>query len=169
MGIQRLPAAEPRMIVTPDFTGVTLTGLTLRSALDALVAVDPRYEWREMSGVIVFRPATAWVDSADPLNRLFGSMRHDNVPVATPIGEILAMLGAPEYARNNFSDSRRISVDLPAGSALDHLNGLIRSHGEMCWQWGEMDDDDFRRNWSNKRHELTFSVFNSVALGFSIP
>jgi hypothetical protein len=48
---------------------VDVRGLTLRQALDAVVAVDRRYEWRDMEGVPVVRPKTAWRDSGHPLSR----------------------------------------------------------------------------------------------------
>lgn len=47
MGIELAPGT-PRK-VSPR----RLTGLTVREADDVLAAVDPRYEWREMDGVIV--------------------------------------------------------------------------------------------------------------------
>src|SRR5262245_7714403 len=39
---------------------ITATGVRLRVVLDALVAADPRYEWREDAGVVVIRPRDAW-------------------------------------------------------------------------------------------------------------
>ena len=42
-------------VPTEDRT--TLVGLTIGRALDALVAADPRYAWREQDGVLIIRPA----------------------------------------------------------------------------------------------------------------
>jgi hypothetical protein len=44
------------------------TGMKLRAVLDAVVAADPRYEWRENDGVIVFRPVTSWFDGTEVLD-----------------------------------------------------------------------------------------------------
>ena len=60
MGIEWLPPEERQGFLPPGFEGVTLTGMTLQNALATLVALDPRYEWRDLDGVIVFRPVTAW-------------------------------------------------------------------------------------------------------------
>jgi hypothetical protein len=49
-------------------TRVDLTGLTVRAALDLLVAMDARYDWREVAGAIVIRPTAAWDDAEHALN-----------------------------------------------------------------------------------------------------
>lgn len=45
-------------------------GLTLRQALDTVVANDRRYEWHYVDGVVVVRPARAWRDPEHPLSRM---------------------------------------------------------------------------------------------------
>ena len=67
MGIEQLawetlPASE-RILM--HFESLTLTGMSLGTALSAITAADPRQEWRDMDGVIVFRPASAWAHAAD--------------------------------------------------------------------------------------------------------
>ncbi len=49
---------------------VRLTGLTLHEALRALETLDPRYSWRDNAGLIVLRPADAWDDPSNVLNRV---------------------------------------------------------------------------------------------------
>lgn len=49
-----------RLNAEPD--SETLSGLTIRQALDAQVAVMPGYSWRPMNDVIVVRPRVAWDD-----------------------------------------------------------------------------------------------------------
>lgn len=51
---------------------VDLTGLTVREALDTLIARDPRYSWRQVGEAIVVRPTAAWDDQAHPLHRQAG-------------------------------------------------------------------------------------------------
>jgi hypothetical protein len=60
----RLTGLSRRRSPTLDIRGVTL-----RQALDAAVAVDRRYEWRSIEGVVVVRPASAWSDPEHPLLR----------------------------------------------------------------------------------------------------
>jgi hypothetical protein len=45
-----------------------LDGLTVRDVLDRLVAMVPAYQWREVGGIVVIRPALAWDDPREPLN-----------------------------------------------------------------------------------------------------
>jgi hypothetical protein len=40
--------------------------------LDALVAVDPRYAWREQHGVLIIRPVDGWRDRVALLNEIVG-------------------------------------------------------------------------------------------------
>ena len=47
--------------------GFVATGSPLHWCCDALVTIDPRYEWRLLDGVVVIRPQTAWDDPANPL------------------------------------------------------------------------------------------------------
>jgi hypothetical protein len=48
---------------------VAATGLPLGTVLAATAEQDPRYAWREMNGVIVFRPTAAWDNPDDPLSK----------------------------------------------------------------------------------------------------
>jgi hypothetical protein len=46
--------------------------LTLGRALNALVAGDPRYAWREQDGMLIIRPVEAWRDATNFLNESVG-------------------------------------------------------------------------------------------------
>jgi hypothetical protein len=168
MGLELLPPSQQQAWYRPGFDGVTLTGMTLRDALATLVALDPRYEWRDLDGVIVFRPAQAWGDASHPLFRLIDSVRLDDVTASKAIGVVTTLLGAPEHARNSFPDSRTFSVDLPQGTMLDLLNGIARSHGQMHWQWQENSAED-RQFFAGRRYTVLFSVLGGLAQGFAVP
>lgn len=61
------PAREkPAVSVRP--TPLDVRGVTLRQALDAVVAKDRRYAWRLLDGVVVMRPVAAWRDATHPLD-----------------------------------------------------------------------------------------------------
>jgi hypothetical protein len=47
----------------------------LRNALNVLLAIDARYEWRDESGVVVLRPAKALLDGDNPLFQLVPSVK----------------------------------------------------------------------------------------------
>ena len=137
-----------------------LSGFTLREALDALVTLDARYEWHEVYGVVNMRPATAWSSSQSNLFRLVPSMRLENVSSVKAIDTFLSSLtGAPRYS--NMSDTRRISIDLPNGVALDLLNELARTHGELSWAWEELtatERRDLPPEHRTHRYGITFST-----------
>jgi hypothetical protein len=168
MGFEALGSSERRPVPRAGPAEVQLTGLTLRDALDTLVRLDPRYEWRDMDGLIVVRPVTAWSNAADPLYRLVDGLRLDEAPVSRMIGAFASLLGAPEYLHNSFPDTRRFSVDVARSTALDVINAIARSHGELCWAWEEMTEED-QRFFGGRRYQLTFSVLRGGAHGFAIP
>ena len=61
--------SRPGTIVSVRPRPLDVRGVTLRQALDAVVAKDRRYEWRYVDGVAVVRPASAWRDPEHPLSR----------------------------------------------------------------------------------------------------
>ena len=167
MGLEQLPVVERQVPHRSGFDGVRLTGMTLQDALTTLVALDPRYEWHDLDGVIVFRPVTAWMDPSSPLNQSVGNIQSDDATMAKAIGTALSLLGAPEYARNSFPDSRTFSLNLPRGSVLDMLNGIARAHSEVSWAWHENTPED-RELFGGRRFSLLFSLRGS-GHGFAIP
>jgi hypothetical protein len=97
---------DDRKIVSVRPRPLDLRGVTLRQALDAAVAVDHRYEWREMDGVVVVRPRSAWRDPEHPLLR----------PVtATQLNEA------------------GMSRDLEGATVFDVINTAVRAHGPSQW------------------------------------
>jgi len=163
IGFQSLPADERAVILNDP---INLTGLTLREALDALVAVDPRYHWQELNGVIVVRPVRAWLDSQDPLFRSIRSVHLQDVQASKPIDLVLAALGRAEAS--GFPDTRLFSISLPEGPLLDLLNEMSRQHGELSWVWREIppnEKNDYPRTY---RYEITFYL-RGFGSGFAVP
>ena len=145
-----------------------VTGMRLGDALVALAALDTRYEWREMDGVIVFRPAQAWRDG---LNLLFLPVRDvqlQRVTLSTVMGLIASTLKSPEHAMNTIPDTRRISIDMPAGSVLDFLNAAAKAHGQLSWEFGDLSADD-RRFFKGRRHILNLWIFGGGGQGLIVP
>jgi hypothetical protein len=169
MGLETPAADRFPQIVRRGFEGIRITGLTLRDALDAIISLDPRYEWREFDGVIVLRPATAWLDPLHPLFQLVTNLRLDDVPASKAIGAFAALFGGPGLA--NFPDTRRFSVEVGQGSGLDVLNAIVRSHGEMSWHWKELSASEQRAQpfSPKKRYEVTFWVFGGGGRGVLLP
>lgn len=62
-----------------------LTGMTVRAALDEIVAADPRYEWRLVEDTVVVRPVGAWTDASHP----FHGLAVPEVPGEQPLSDAL--------------------------------------------------------------------------------
>jgi hypothetical protein len=149
----------------PGFEGHTVTGMPLRTALELLEGLDARYEWREMDGVVVFRPVTAWNDPNDPLFRLLPSVQFHDVPTSKAIGVLVSSLGGPDSAE--LPDTRTVSVDVPTGNVLELLNAFARAHSELTWEWAEFGAREVRRR--GGRYSLTCYQFAGSGRGWSLP
>jgi hypothetical protein len=147
--------------------GVTVTGMRLGDALAAVSAIDPRYEWRELNGVVVFRPVQAWGDATDPLFLPVTALDLEDVTLSTIVGAITSALGSPEPANNSIPDTRRLSVSVNAGSVLDLLNAAAAAHGKLCWAFEEIREND-RRQYGDRRYNLMVFVFKGNGWGFFI-
>lgn len=111
------------------------SALTVRQVLEQLIALAPDYRWAEMDGVAVIRPAAAWTDSADVLNRRVAPI---NVAAAT-VGDILATIlrmPTPDTARVKPLNFNRtpFAMTFDAGTMVEALNALVRSAGYTGWR-----------------------------------
>lgn len=133
---------DGNLSTVPPSARTVLIGLTVGEALDALVAADPRYSWREQDGVILVRPVEAWADSAHfldtPLNGL-----HLRGTVSAVTRAIYAQFGVRtifgeggvfgEPPGPDFGLEKRIAFDIPAGTLLEALNRVVCAHGGVGW------------------------------------
>lgn len=112
-----------------------LDGLTVRDALDVLVAQDPRYRWEERDGVIVIRPIDVIADPTDALNHRIAGVRgerrtlHD---VLARVTEAVRSIGAAPAVPAT-ADSRAFGLEAPGGTVLDLLSAAARAHGSVMW------------------------------------
>lgn len=165
MGVELLPPGEPR----PSGDGVTVTGLSLRDALTALMALDSRYEWREVDGVVVVRPLFAWTDPEHPLSRQTGAVRLDAVPLEDAIDFQQTLLEPGmkfSPARDRGLPVPRISVNLAGGTHLSLLVAMAKSHGELCWIYEDLNDAD-ARFFGGRQHQLSFRSAAGAGHGFA--
>jgi len=163
MGLETA-SGRPRPINVPE---IDLTGLRLRDVLVALTAAQPDYEWRQVDGIIVFRPRGAWESGDDPLFGLVEGVQLRDEPTQKVIGAVLSRFGVPNADKNNFPDARKITLDQPRGTALDLLNALAHAHGQLVWIWGDLESEE--RAVSGWRYRVRFSVIGGGGLGYSIP
>ena len=135
MGIEM--AAGPTRRSAPK----KLTGLTVRAALETIGAIDSRYEWREMNGVVVLRPSAAWDLMNHPLQTRIQPVVMRNVRARNALSVVAAYLGGPQYRDTQLGDTRRFSVQLEEGTVIDLLNAAVSAHGELAWAFETIPGD----------------------------
>lgn len=148
LGVEQLPAdcvAPPltsNTVITPPRENVYLTGKTVGEALDELVAVDPRYRWTASDGVIVMRPASAWIEKDHFLNRLFDAFRGVDQHMYGALhlwrnamrGEERDPVSAAGAPRTD-SGRRLFSVTLSGPATAEMvLDEIVRTHGRLYWE-----------------------------------
>src|SRR5713226_5738803 len=103
--------ADPRPATGVAVEPHEVAGGTLRAALDAFVALDPRYEWRDVD----------WrnVDVIAAFNRVARLLYP-----ASPHDAFEGMIRAHD---------RRFSVHVSEGTLLDVLDAAVRADGELGW------------------------------------
>ena len=143
MGLETAPREQGRS-AAPAHETVRLTGQTLYAGLDALMALDPRYEWRDLDGVIVIRPIAAWYDIQNPLNAPVSGVKLEDVRCGRAALELAAKSLGRTDSRNYLSDSKRCTIEMPQGTVFDVLNAAVRAHGELTWavEWTPFDHQD---------------------------
>jgi hypothetical protein len=140
---------------------VKVSGLTLRAALDRVVAADPRYSWEYMNGVVVMRPVVAWSDPDHPLHRLVPSVHLERVSGGQAVDALKEATGHPGEPVSAFPRTRPLTVRFDGGRLIDLLNVIVRAHGEMAWSLdGSMSSPD-REQWTFRPHLFLYSPTGS--------
>jgi hypothetical protein len=121
------PLFRPDSLPTAD-----VRGMTVRRALDALVAADPRYAWRSLDGVVVVRPVVAWTAPNHPLHAATPPVTLRSVTLADGLLVLASALNRPG-APGSFDDRRRFSLNFRGGTALDLVNAIARARGTVVW------------------------------------
>jgi hypothetical protein len=65
----------------------------------------------------------------------------------------------------DFSDTRRVSIDVSNGSVLDVLSAIARSHGALSWRFEHV---GVAGRPGGSRHMLSFQLFGGWETGFTI-
>lgn len=112
---------------------VDLAGLTVREALDVLVAHDPRYGWEERTGIIVLRPSSLAGDPEDLLNRRIAAVKGSRVDLNGVLARVTASGSEQGGSVRPAIDSRLFAIDAPSGTILDVLVSAARAHGGVMW------------------------------------
>jgi hypothetical protein len=110
---------------------IDLAGLTLRQALDRVVALAPDYRWKEMNGVAVVRPVTAWDDPTNGLNQHIEPFSVVDERLVPALSIMLGRSGSGDIQGKINAVSA--SLTFPGGTLLDGLNALMESHHAGGW------------------------------------
>jgi hypothetical protein len=140
---------ESRSLAEP----VLLQGKTVAEALDALIALDPRYRWSMIDDVIVVRPMTAWgnarhflhqtVDAFAFENRNLSGMLHE---IQVAAGRLLGPAAAFDIPGRTPESDRKFSVRSGSTSIIGMLDAVARAHGRMSWEIEYCDVDVKQEN-----------------------
>jgi len=147
---------------------VDLQGMVLRDALNLLKTLDPRFDWRDMNGVIVFRPVESWSDPQDTLLQPTAAVTLTDVPIALVVQHVLLALDRVSPPPP-FVDRKRVSIQLPPATMLELLNATARAHGEFSWGWGGVAPHLRAQVPADFQHMVEFSTFNDPGSGFPVP
>lgn len=129
--------ATPRPSTSSAVEPHLVSAATLRQALDAFVALDRRYQWRDMNGVFVVRAAAAWTDPANVLNRRVRDIHWHDLSAFSVFDRVAHLLYPNEqrdiYVGLERRNDRPFAVDVDDGTVLDVLNAAARADGELGW------------------------------------
>lgn len=147
---------------------LNLRGMTIRTALEKLSAIDPRYRWIESDGVLVMRPVDAWADRTNMLNYTTASFVLDEVNLGGALDVVVsAITGRARTSGQLLSDrteqaSRTFSVKPTAISVGEALDAIVRAHGQAWWEvrLGQARQEEMG---------ITFFTFDESGIGASIP
>ncbi len=140
-----------------------LDGLTVRAALDALMAQDPRYQWLQRDGVIVIRPIGVLADAGDALNQRIVGVRGERVGLEEVLTRATAAVVGREVSPTSLPPTtarQEFALDAPSGTVLDLLVAAARAHGRVMWL-----TPDAARGPDQRDFSIGFRIFADAADG----
>jgi hypothetical protein len=158
-GFERSPGPYRRKLSST--VAIDLSQQPLRQTLDMLCDGDPRYEWRQLRGVIVVRPVDAWNNPSHPLNRRISMFEVENAGLQELALRLAGLLGRPvnPIPATTGSTGRRVTMRSRDISVLDLLN-TIADEQHLAWEFSEsapapstslllqgLDGENFRVGW----------------------
>ena len=141
IGFENAPGCwfGPRSVVTDG--GHVLTARTAREAFDEVAGLTGTFSWREINGVVVIRPASAWEDADSFLRLRVDAFQLLNVSLDEALYRALdAATPRLRFPRANRLSSSPfdvpMSVDFSGGSLLGALTTIVRAKGDAEWHVG---------------------------------
>jgi hypothetical protein len=166
VGFERTSNCITSGAADPSLAGMVLSGISARTALDRLLALDATYRWEEQDGVAVIRPAAAWTDPDDALNLPAVAFNVADADLGISLGAWMKVSVGPGRSDNALL-TRPLSVAFSGGTALDALNATIRAHQESGWYAGVELPSRFRAQFP--RFSVSIRTFDGSSLSVSRP
>jgi hypothetical protein len=118
-----------------------LIGMSARQALDHLMTFMPAYSWRELGGVIVARPKSAWDDPQNVLNFPTAAFETTNQPLRDVLHTLLdgvrpkALVPHRDVPlRTDRPIDQPVTVVFRGGTMLEAVNEIARARTGVYWQ-----------------------------------
>ena len=145
---------------------IDLAGLTVREALNILVAQDPLYQWEARDGTIVVRPISLSSNPNDPLNQKVSGVRGGRLHLEDLLARITAAVpgSSASPAPPAAVDPQEFRVEVPGGTVLDVLVAAARAHGSVMWSV-----PDVSRGPDQAGFSLGFMTFTGAGAGVRGP
>jgi hypothetical protein len=113
-----------------------IAGMTMRQVLDLIIGLDPRYTWREVDGVAVVRPSTAWNDPDDTLNRRVQNIHWTAVNARQTLDRLTSVVfdTPPATVKPTATGNpSTFAVDIADGTVIQVLNAAAKAGGLFWW------------------------------------
>jgi hypothetical protein len=142
MGIEESRGCESPAWHGRDSQQDIVATMSLREAMDDLVARAPTYRWRVIGDVVVLRPGVAWDDPSNPLHQMTRAFDVRGASLRTALHLVLDDPHALQFVEHTdlpatFREDRsHVSVLFPGGTLLQALTSIIRAHGSATWRLG---------------------------------
>jgi hypothetical protein len=121
-----------------------LTDVSKRVVLDRILALVPGYSWREVEGVAVVRPASAWADTKSLLAARVPAFRGPyDATVPHLMNAVFRRPDNPPHKRT-MADKQIFPATFSGGTLLQGLNALIRAAQQptTSGEWTFRQDED---------------------------
>jgi hypothetical protein len=144
MGIEESRGCERLVWHGRDSQQDVVATMSLREAMNDLVARAPAYRWQAIRDVVVLRPRAGWDDPNNPLNQMTRGFDARGASLRSALHLLLAH--APQSVEHTDlpatlrEDRSHVSVVFPGGTMLQGLNSIIRAHGSATWRLGYRGD-----------------------------
>jgi hypothetical protein len=119
----------PKLDVTND--AIDLSGVSVRSALDQVVALAPSYRWQDVGGIAVIRPDASWADPDAPLNLPVRAFTLNDGSLSEAVAKTVNV-----PAHESPLDDKRFSLSFAGGTIADALIAIVRARGGVLWDAG---------------------------------